>query len=447
MTENKERTYNILVYGIEKKGLSMPDNAIETRNYLLSFEEFKTPSRFNDFDGVILFKGIFENFQWQSGGYESYLKHSCNHDELDKRKKEAKLLTEQGGFLCFLLDDVFIDDEGGRDFKGSDLTKYYLNYSDLRRKNFGRRFTNLDIKSDEFRSFLKVYGAANTYFEAYYGNIDMRVLVEAASRCSGMIMDRTDYFLPTLIPDNRPEIITEYFTLLAEGLTSSYNKLQILLPEWIKDFSFDEEAGMKDEENAMQNRFLQLRERANKLDQFKSVLALTGDDLVESVIRLFTEGFGISVDGKDELREDLKLLNSASEPFCLCEVKGTNKGVKREHINQADTHRERSEFDEMFPSLLLINTHIKNARSVMEKDQEIAVEQILHAVKMNVLILRTIDLLGMLRIFLSGKINKEEFVNLLSQSRGWLREEDQDYKVIDGQSPTVNDQQDNQADA
>jgi len=223
MTENKERTYNILVYGIEKKGLSIPDNALKTRNYSLSFEEFKTPSRFNDFDGVILFKGIFENFEWQHSNFESYLEHSCNRDELDKRKKEANLLIEQGGFLCFLLDDEFIDQKDSRDFKGSDLAKYCLNYSDLYRKNFTSRITHLDIKSDEFRPFLKMYGAANSYFEHYSDSIDFRVLAEASGRCSGMIINRSYYFLPTLIPDNRPERITEYFTLLAEGLIPSNN--------------------------------------------------------------------------------------------------------------------------------------------------------------------------------------------------------------------------------
>jgi len=434
MTENKERTYNILVYGIEKKKLSLPDDAIKDRNYSLTFEEFKTPSRFNDFDGVILFKGIFEKFKWTSGSFDTYLTYECDHDELDKRKKEAKLLMEKGGFLCFLLDDVFRDREDGRNFEGNDLAKYHLNYARFHRKNFGGRITHLDIKSDEFRPFLKVFGAANSYFEYYNDKIDLRVIARASSRCAGMVINRDNYFLPTLIPDNRPEIITEYFTLLAEGLTSSYNKLQILLPEWIKDFSFDEEDDLKNEEEAILTRLNKLEERINKLEQFKSILALTGDELVESVTHLFSDGFGLAVDDKDELREDFKLLNSESEPFCLCEVKGTNKGVKREHINQADSHRERSGFDDSFPSLLLINTHIRNARSIKEKDQEIADEQVRHAVNMNILILRTIDLLGILRIYLIEKIDRQKLKDLLCNNRGWLRVEDQEYKVIDKQT-------------
>jgi hypothetical protein len=432
MNEMSERTYNIRVDGVENKGLSLPDVPIVARNFSLLFEEFKTPSRFNDFDGVILFKGIFETFESKPSEFGSYLKRSCDNHELDKRKKEATLLLEQGGFICFLLDDVFIDKENGRNFEGNDLAKFHLNYSDFYRDNFGGRLTRLKIKSDEFRSFLKVYGAANIYFRNFNKHIDLRVLAETPNGPAGMVINRNEYFVPTLIPDNLPERLKEYFTLLSEGLTSSHNKLQTLLPEWIKEFSFDEEVGLEEEEDKIRARLLQIKERTDKLDQFRSILALTGDDLVESVIRLFSEGFGIIVDGKDELREDFKLLNSASEPFCLCEVKGINKGVKREHINQADSHRERSGFDADFPSLLLINSHIKNARSVVEKDQEIANEQIRHATNMNVLMLRTIDLLGMLRMFLMGRLNRQDLEELLISSRGWLRVEEQEYRVING---------------
>jgi hypothetical protein len=435
MTENTERTYKILVYGIERKGLSLPEETYSVRNYSLSFEKFKTPSRFNDFDGVILFQGTFETFKLESSGYASYLKHTCDQDELDKRKKEASLLMEQGGFICFLLDDEFIDQEDRRNFKGSDLTKSHLNYSRFYRKNFIGRKTDLNIKSDDFRAFLRLYGAANSYFESYNDNIDLRVLAEASGSKAGMIINRNNYFIPTLVPDNRPEILKEYFMLVSDGLTSSYNKLQISLPDWIKKFAFDEESTLDVEQDKARARLKQLKERTDKLEQFKSILALTGDELVKSVICVFSEGFRIGVDSKDELREDFKLLNSASDPLCLCEVKGTNRGVKREHINQADSHRERSGFGACFPSILIINTHIKNARSIIEKDQEIANEQIKHATNMNVLIMRTVDLLGMLRMFLMKQLELRELEEMLISSRGWLRVEGQDLKIIDGSEP------------
>jgi hypothetical protein len=437
MSEMTERTYNILVYGIEKKGLTAPQDTIKERNYSLTFEPISTPRRFSEFDAVILFKGIFESFKWESGSFERYLKHSCNRDELDKRKKEAKLLMEQGGFMCFLLDDVFIDREDRRHFEGTDLAKYHLNFSNLYRKAFRNRITHLEIKSDEFRPFLKLHGAANSYFEHYNSNIDWRVIAEASGHCTGMIINRNNYFLPSLIPDDRPEIIAEYFTLLAQGLISSYNKLHITVPDWVKSFEFHEEERLVKEKGELLGRINEIEDRETKLNQFKSILVLTGDDLAEAVGQVFSDGLKIRVDNKDELREDFKLLNSSSDPICLCEVKGVNKGVKREHINQADSHRERSGFNESFPSVLIANTHIKNSRSVDEKDQEIAQEQIHHAVKMDILILRTIDLLELARLFLNEKISTDQLISLITENKGWLRIESEKISVINGK--TAND--------
>jgi len=435
--EEKERSYNILVYGIEKRSLTALIEPLRARNFSISFESFNTSRRFNEYDGVILFQGIFERFELKSNYINTHLTHSCDTDELDKRKKEAQLLVENGGFLCFLLNEVFIDRDDGRDFSGSDLAKYHLNYSSFYRENFRQRIAHVDIKSDDFRGFLNVYGAATSHFCHYNKYIEWSVLAEAAGEVAGMVINRNYYFLPTLIPDNRPDVIGEYFTFLTEGLTSSYNKLQKTLPAWVEEFSFDDEARLSAEREALESRISEIDQRHIVLSRYKSVLALSGDELVASVSKVFVDGFGIAVDTKDEHREDFKLLDGNSKPICLCEVKGTNKGVKRDYINQADSHRERSNFDAEFPTLLIINTNIKNARSVTEKDQEIANEQILHAVKMNVLIMRTIDLLALLRIYFNGKLTLNKVEDLFTNNIGWLRVSGDEYVVVTGNTSEV----------
>src|SRR4051812_45121486 len=103
----------------------------------------------------------------------------------------------------------------------------------------------------------------------------------------------------------------------------------------------------------------------------------------------------------------VKLIGEDGKVIAVCEIKGINRSVKRENINQTDSHRERSGFDEGFPALLIVNTNIKSARSLAEKDQDIAVEQVKHAVHMHVLIMRTIDLLGLLRLVLCAKQTPE----------------------------------------
>jgi hypothetical protein len=48
-------------------------------------------------------------------------------------------------------------------------------------------------------------------------------------------------------------------------------------------------------------------------------------------------------------------------------------------------------------------------------------EQIQHAAKNNVLILRTLDLLNLASLSLSGTLRPEDVIELLTKSSGWLR--------------------------
>jgi hypothetical protein len=98
MTVDTElQKFNLLVYAIERRGLkSLPDQIVD-RNYTVAFEPLTTQRRFNEFDGVIMFQGTFESFEGQrdwKGGITQV--HSCNRDELDKRKNELQLLLNKG---------------------------------------------------------------------------------------------------------------------------------------------------------------------------------------------------------------------------------------------------------------------------------------------------------------------------------------------------------------
>ena len=432
----QERHYQILVFGNERKGLAAPKDAIRTRNFTLKFENFGTSQRYNEFDGVILFQGIFERFEWKSSYIQSYLEHSCDEAQLDKRKKEANLLLRKGGFLCFLLCDRFIDHEDHRDFKGSDLAKYHLNYPSFYRENFAKRVTHLDIKVDDFRRFLEIYGAANSHFRHFNDSLDARIIAEANGRMVGMVLRKLEYFIPALVPDNRPEIVAEYFTLLSDALVSSHVKLYQLLPQWIEAFKFEEESTLEMRRDELTAQVASIDSRLDQLKGYKGVLALSGSELVASVVRLFADGFQIVVDATDDFREDFKLIDENKKPFLLCEVKGTNSGIKREHVNQADSHRERSGHEHTFPTLLIVNTHIKNARSLDEKDKQVSTEQVVHAKRMGVLIVRTLDLLSLFHQFLCKRVTRKEVITLLTTNSGWLCVNSDNVSILSGDEKT-----------
>jgi len=427
-----EHIYNILIYGIDKKNLSLPEE-IRNRNFKLVFEQYDTKRRFDEFDCVIMFQGIFESISWRDSGYfgERYLDCQYDKDELDKRNKELTLLIENGGFVCFLLCEAFIDsDQRANSYTATDLCKIWLQGDSFYRKNFNERHTFLNIKRPEFEKFLSRHGAACSYFQSYNDKTELRVIAELESEIVGCILWNRIFFVPTLIPENDKNILEEYFTLLAEALVSIRKKLTFEIPSWVDSFEFSDERDLKEKNDALMKKVRDNNEKLQEFKTFKKVLILSGEVLVNSLINVLKKGFGFSLDTEDKLREDLKILDEDGKPIIFVEVKGTNKSVKREHINQCDSHRERADLPADFPSILVINTHIKNARSINEKDQQIAAEQVKHAVKNNILILRTLDLLRLLSLKFDRDIPKSEIISLLTINAGWLKVLEDKWEIV-----------------
>jgi hypothetical protein len=74
-----------------------------------------------------------------------------------------------------------------------------------------------------------------------------------------------------------------------------------------------------------------------------------------------------------------------------------------------------------FPSLLIINTNMKNSTSLADKDQTVATEQVQHAARNNVLVLRTLDLINLASLHQRKEVSSEKVVELLTTSCGWLK--------------------------
>ena len=236
-----------------------------------------------------------------------------------------------------------------------------------------------------------------------------------------MVINGNLFVLPTLIPKPTLEAVEEYFTILADGVVTLWERLREDLPEWAGEYRFPGEATIIETKVKLSNELLALDARLRLLERLKRVLVLQGEPLVEAVIEVFDKTLPLKPRREEDFREDLTLVDSTGNIVALVEVKGVSKGVTREHVNQADSHRERSGMPSEFPSLLIINTNMKNSISLADKDQTVAPEQIQHACRNNVLILRTLDLLNLASLHMSGKLTPDEVVELLTTSRGWLK--------------------------
>lgn len=428
MNKAEEDRPIILVYGIDRVGYTVRKDNIETRLCVLHFESFNTREKFQDYDGVILFQGIFEEIERHTYRYgRSYTTIECCTDELQRRKKQYELLMGKKGFICFLLIAPFIDRAGNRVTRNTDLAKWALNRSGLYREDIAGPETSLRTVRNEFIDFLKQFGAAYTKFSCHDDALELKEICKYGTDATGIILRNREYFVPTLEPKKYET--EEFLKILAEALISTHKKLSEEIPDWANQYKFEEEKQLIEKGHRLQGEIDKIDQRILQFREYKKCICYNDELLRESIIEIFRDGFDLKIDDTDEFKEDFKIIDNEGKPVILVEVKGTNKGITRQHINQTDSHRERAELDQEFPSILIVNTNIKKSNSLRDKYQKVAKEQIKHAVKMNVLVMRAIDFLNMHYLKEKGEVKKKNFVDILRQKSGWLEASQESWSI------------------
>ena len=65
------------------------------------------------------------------------------------------------------------------------------------------------------------------------------------------------------------------------------------------------------------------------------------------------------------------------------------------------------------------------------KDKDVPGDQILHAARNNVLIIRTLDILRIFNMVKEDKITSTEVLNIFKTKYGWLKVADDDYEIVE----------------
>jgi len=259
-----------------------------------------------------------------------------------------------------------------------------------------------------------------------YGNEYCKVLVSTMSNNHdvGICLINKIFFLPYHVVDRDEASMKKFFKKLSNGLVSLFKKYQQDLPEWAIDYKFSKEIKLfKDKEKLVKELDI-IKDKLDIFMNYKKILVLSDEPLKELVADVLEGVCCLKVDRKDEFIEDLKIYyNNKVENKtykALVEIKGVNKNVDRASISQLDVHRDRRGLESSFQGILIINTFIKSSNSIKNKDRPVSSEQIKHAANMNILIIRTIDLLRTLNIVIDNVKKHKEFINILFSENGWL---------------------------
>lgn len=416
------------VCGFQEKGFEIPDGyKVIVGDFELTFIGVESHDHsLERFDGVIVASGAFETIERKTNISGAYFKVEYNQAALLRREREVHNLLGKGGWVCAFVDEI-VDQVTSSSYRTQDLSeidlvKKLLNTFDIKRGLIGGGASVLDCKADEFKSYFKNHAAAHTVFT--YFNKDFKKLGTSGYQTVALACDARAFFLPFHFVASSSIAIERALETAINGVLDYKSKNEIVLPSWLEEIEFVEEKMLITEVSRLRDELAQVEKKAHALKIRKSILTTSGEILVEQVNGILTDFFGLKTETIEKRIEDLKIIDRQTADLLVAvEIKGVNSGVKREHINQVDSHRERLGVSGEIPGLLIINDNAKtdgtHARWAIEVDKD----QIKHALKLNVTVIRTIDLLLFIKA-LEGQVieNRRKFLmEQISQGGGWLR--------------------------
>jgi len=437
---NKGEKQRVCAYGFDRSGFEGPSDQSpatwETEHAEVVWLPYGGHRALDEFDGVIMPQGIFEEIEIRNDTVlgDSYAKIKCDRDLMLEKDREMRNLINAGGWICFLVKEMVgvVPDGSGygrRRVRDTDLCRRALETLNIDYINEPSGVTGLRAVQNEFIKYVEGHGVAKTFFDSFR-NRQAKVLVEWNNeRPVGLEVIAQFFFLPFLTTRRYFQQAKNVASLAAESVIAYRHKVNEETPEWVNELLFNTETKLLEHLSQLQGEIAATERQISKWRKYKRILIRSGDPLKDDVISILTDYFGLKVNSIDEGREDFAILESESI-ICLGEVKGTNSGVKREHINQVDSHRERNDLDSQTAGLLVINNQMDIASIEERLKTTVPEEQIVHARSMNVLIVRTVDLLFFMRLVEGDSNRSEKLLSALGSGGGWLSADTEAYRIV-----------------
>ncbi len=282
--------------------------------------------------------------------------------------------------------------------------------------------------------YLRDYGVVNTMFKIPYSRkAEFRPIAISGSAAAAIEWGNQVFFVP-FHTTKRDVVNFNLVTTEVSRAVLDYRQKRIAeVPPWLDDFKFATEETLGSEIESLQK---QIADRQGQLQiwrDYKAILSTSGDILKDRVVAILRRFFRLHVEAPEEYREDAKIVADTGGVIAFAEIKGTKAGIKREHINQVDSHRERAGLSPLVPGVLIINNEMSVSGIKERSETTVPGEQIEHAKKLNVLIIRTIDLLFLIRQFEDHPDKKEKFLEIIGSGGGWLGVTSTNYQIFSSQ--------------
>ena len=433
-SESSKKKVKIFAYGFDKIGFQNLDMiSTITKNSEIKFISMRNSILLDSADGVIIPSGIFENITYLEDRPYGYLfSLGCDNDFLLKKEKEVFNLLKNGGWICFLIskicDNLLRNPEdlcSEMDCHDTDLSKKFMNRLSISREPF-KGSASVSSKNDEFNNYIERWGIAKTKLDFSSKNKDRKILAVINNSVVGVEFNGSIFFLPFNIinhDENEAKLLVEE---LSRSILGYLQKRILEIPEWTNEFAFIKEKKLENDLKKTKSKEKKISDELSKFKSYKGIISQSGEALKDTVVLILKDFFSLNITDVEDFKEDALIRDFNNGVLISLEIKGTNKGIKREYINQIDSNRERRGLASTTPGLLIINDQMKINDVSNRFETTVAPEQTKHAKNMNILIIRTIDLLFFMRTLEKKPDRGKIFISYCFKGGGRL--------YIDGES-------------
>ncbi len=383
---------------------------------------------FLDYDAVVLFAGAFETVD-RSGWYNEPRMRCAAPQDLDLREREFYTGIGRNLTVVFLVPRL-PETVGHRAVNPQcDLFRRVLKGKRIRWSRLEAAEPHISQIVPEFKDFVERFGSAYVRFFLDQGRPEFaRVICRINAKVLGFELATKAFFVPCVQPQTHEQAV-EMAAQAVRAAIAYRERMKRAYPKWIARFRFTQEAALREQADDLRRQLTEVEAGIDRYADFKGLLCLRSDPLVETVQRLLVEFFDIKIESEDERIEDATLKDDDGNILAVFEIKGINGNFRRQDVNQVDSHRERLELTSETPGILIMNTCM-TVQSLTEKDRPPHPDIISKSVADNVLLMRTLDLLKYADYVEAGKLEKESLRAMLLSEAGWLKVENDRAELV-----------------
>ncbi len=395
MSVKKAGKIQIIAFGFDRINPGEKLESIEGEEYVIRHVDYNSNDSLDAGDALMIPSDIFENVRKVTSMHGAYNAYDCEENKLAQREKELSRLFDKRGWACFFLGELGNGSSGER--KLDDLARRVANRT-FQWTEPCKPYPHLKSKADEFLKFFTQYGIAQTELKLPYHNAQLRALATDSrgdKTYAAEIVSRS-FFLPLKTLSRKGEL-AEILKTAAEAIILYKKRNDLYLPKWVEEIQFKSELRLQAEREDLQKKIQETAINLAKWEQYKAILTASGRSLNEVVVNVLRDYFHLNLKSEEVFIEDAMIYSDDGNlHLYVVEIKGVTAGIKREQINQLDSHRERLGVEHSLTGLLIINDFSDTPGIEARKAKPIDPQHLAHATRLNVKILRTVNLIELM---------------------------------------------------